>query len=99
MLVLGVTLVCSSLLPMPLRCFKAFLEVRTVAADDNFLSIVPIVPQLEVAAFLDVTFVFLVDASALGVARDFGFAFFVPDLAGRDAVGFCFFDAFFMVRL
>ena len=91
----GVAFVCSILLPLPLRCFETFLEVRTVA-DDIFLSILP---RLDVAAFLDATFIFLVVASTLGVARDFGFIFFVPVLAGTDAVDFCFFDVFFMVRL
>ena len=58
-----------------------------------------IVPRVDVAAFLDATFIFLVVISTLGVARDFGFIFFVPILAGADAVDFCFFDVFFVCEI
>ena len=91
----GVALVCTTPLPLPLRCFKTFLEVWTVADDVLF----SIVPRVDVAAFLDATFIFLVVISTLGVARDFVFIFFVPILAGADAVIFCFFDVFLMCEI
>ena len=56
-------------------------------------------PRVDIAAFLDTTFIFLIVISILGMARDFGFIFFVPILAGANAVDFCFFDVFFVCEI
>ena len=82
-------------LARPLRCFETFFDVRTVD-DDIFRSILP---RTDLACFVDATFIFLVEASTSGVARDFFFVFFIRFLAWTDAVRFCFVDAFSMVML
>ena len=80
--VVGVALVRSVSLARPLRCFETFFDVRTVG-DDVFRSILP---RTDLACFVDATFVFLVEASTSGVARDFFFVFFIRFLAWTDAV-------------
>ena len=80
--VVGVALVRSVSLARPLRCFETFFDVRTVD-DDVFRSILP---RTDLACFVDATFVFLVEASTSGVARDFFFVFFIRFLAWTDAV-------------
>ena len=80
--VVGVALVRSVSLARPLRCFETFFDVRTVD-DDIFRSILP---RTDLACFVDATFIFLVEASTSGVARDFFFVFFIRFLAWTDAV-------------